>query len=255
MKSDKNILIAFFLNLLFSLIEILGGIFTNSIAIISDAIHDFSDALSIGISYFLERKSKKKPDNIYTFGYMRYSLLGAIITNTILISGSIIVIYNAFLRLINPIPINYDGMIIIAFFGVLINFLAAYFTKDGHSFNQKAVNLHMIEDVLGWGIVLIGALLIKYTKINTLDSIMSILVAIYIFIHAIKSFKEILDLFLDKIPSNLSLEKIKKHLMKIDGVLDVHHVHLWSIDGVNNYATMHVVTENKDLINLKKQLK
>lgn len=255
MKSEKRILIAFILNISFSLFELIGGFFTNSVAIVSDAIHDFSDAISIGISYFLEKKSKKKPDSIYTFGYMRYSLLGAVITNLILIVGSCLVIYHAVLRLFNPSDVLYDGMIFLASIGVIINFLAAYFTKGGHSLNQKAVNLHMLEDVLGWVLVLIGAIVIKFSKITIIDPLMSIGVAIYILIHAIKSFKEVLNLFLDKIPLNLNLDELKNHLQKIDGVKEVHHIHAWSIDGVNNYATMHVVVDNQDFEQLKLLIK
>ena len=195
MKTDKNILIAFLLNLFFSVFELIGGIFTNSIAIISDAVHDFGDSLSIGISYFLEKKSKKKPDKKYTFGYTRYSVLGAIITNTILIIGSVIVIYNAIKRIITPVEINHNGMIIFAIVGALVNFIAAYMTKEGDSLNQKAVNLHMLEDVLGWIAVLIGAIVIKFTNFNLIDPILSILVAIYILIHALKSYKKIFNLF------------------------------------------------------------
>ena len=150
-KTDKNILIAFILNLTFSIIEFVGGTFTGSVAIISDSIHDLGDALSIGISYFLERKSKKKPDEKHTYGYIRYSVLGSTITTVILLTGSILVIYNAILRIINPVEINYNGMIIFAVFGVIINFIAAYFTKEGDSLNQKSVNLHMLEDVLRLG--------------------------------------------------------------------------------------------------------
>lgn len=246
MKADKRILIAFILNITFSVFEIIGGIFTNSISIISDAIHDFGDAISIGISYFLERKSKGEPDEGYTYGYARYSILGAFITTSILFIGSSFVIYNAIKRMINPISINYDGMIIFAILGVLINFLAVYFTRDGKSLNQKAVNLHMLEDVLGWLIVLIGAIIIRFTKIDIIDSIMSIGVAIFILIHAFKHFKTILSLFLEKVPEDISLKEIRKHLLKIDGVIDVHHIHIWSLDGINNYATMHVVVDNKN---------
>ena len=130
MKTEKNILVAFLLNLAFSIVELIGGIFTNSVAIISDALHDFGDSISIGVSYFLEKKSKKRPDSSYTYGYARYSTLGAVITNTILIIGSILVIINAVGRIINPVPINYNGMIIFAIFGVIVNGLAAYFTKE-----------------------------------------------------------------------------------------------------------------------------
>lgn len=255
MKTEKNILIAFLLNMCFSIFELIGGIFTNSIAIISDAVHDFGDSISIGISYFLEKKSKNKPDNKYTYGYARYSILGAGITNTILITGSVLVILNAIERIIFPSEINYDGMIIFAVFGVIVNFIAAYFTKEGDSLNQKAVNLHMLEDVLGWAVVLIGAFIIKFTKISIIDPIMSIGVAIFIIVHATKSFKEILDLFLEKTPKGIKIEELKEHLLKIKNVEDVHHIHIWSMDGVNNYATMHIVTEVKDTQKLKNDVK
>lgn len=243
MKTQKNILIAFLLNLLFSIIEFIGGVITNSVAIISDSIHDIGDAMSIGVSYFLERKSTKKPDNNYTYGYVRYSVLGSIITTFILLSGSILVIYNTIQRLINPVEINYNGMIIFAILGVIINFLAAYFTKEGDSLNQKSVNLHMIEDVLGWILVLIGAIIMKFTDIKVIDPILSIGVAVFILINALKTLKEIVDLFLEKTPSNVDIEKVKEHLLEIQGVMDVHHIHVRSIDGYNNYATMHVVAE------------
>ena len=144
MKTEKNILIAFLLNLAFSIFELIGGIFTNSVAIISDALHDFGDSISIGISYILEKKSKQKPDKHYTYGYARYSTLGAVITNAILLVGSALVIINAIGRIFNPVPINYNGMIIFAVFGVVVNTLAAYFTREGDSLNQKAVNLHIL---------------------------------------------------------------------------------------------------------------
>ena len=249
MKSEKNILIAFILNLLFSVIEFVGGLFTNSVAIISDSIHDIGDAMSIGVSYFLERKSSKKPDNKYTYGYVRYSVLGSIITTFILLSGSILVIYNAILRLFNPTKINYNGMILFAVLGVIINFFAAYFTKDGDSLNQKSVNLHMLEDVLGWVVVLIGAIIMRFTNIEIIDPILSIGVSLFIFLNSLKNLKEIVDIFLEKIPNNIDIEEIKKHILEIDEVIDVHHIHIRSIDGFNNYATMHVVVDrnNKEI--------
>jgi len=254
MKTEKNILIAFLLNLLFSIIEFIGGIITNSVAIISDSIHDMGDAMSIGVSFFLERKSLKKPDNKYTYGYVRYSVLGSIITTFILLIGSGLVIYNAILRLFNPVKINYDGMIIFAVLGVVINFLAAYFTKDGDSLNQKSVNLHMIEDVLGWGVVLIGAIIMRFTDIKIIDPILSICVAVFIFINSLKTLKEIIDIFLEKTPNYINIEELKKHLLKIDGIIDVHHIHIRSIDGFNNYATMHVVTDCSNK-NIKQRVK
>ncbi len=255
MKTEKNILTAFILNLSFSIFELIGGIFTNSISIISDAVHDFGDALSIGISLVLEKISKKKPNETYTYGYVRYSVLGALITTIVLTLGSIFVIIGGIDRILNPETINYDGMIIFAIFGVIINFLAAYFTREGDSLNQKAVNLHMLEDVLGWVVVLIGSILMKFTDISLIDSIMSIGIALFILINAFKNMKSILDLFLEKTPKNISVEEIKKHLLEIKGIIDVHHVHIWSIDGYNNYSTMHVVTDEKNIKELKNKIR
>lgn len=254
MKTDKNILIAFLLNLSFSIFEFIGGTITNSVAIISDSIHDIGDALSIGISYFLEKKSKKKTDDKYTYGYVRYSVIGSMITTILLIIGSVFVIYNAVIRIMNPVDINYNGMILFAVLGVIINFLAAYFTREGNSLNQKSVNLHMLEDVLGWVVVLIGALIMKFTDIKIIDPILSILVALFILKNAFINFKVIVDLFLEKTPNNISIEEIKHHILKINGVVDVHHIHIWSIDGFHNYATMHIVENGKNK-QLKEQLK
>ena len=253
MKTEKNILGAFILNVTFSVLEFIGGALTNSVAIISDSIHDMGDAISIGLSYFLETKSKKKPDKKYTYGYIRYSILGGLITTVILIIGSSLVIYNSIIRVFNPVEINYNGMIIFAIFGVVINFMAAYLTREGDSINQKSVNLHMLEDVLGWIVVLIGAIVMRFTDISLLDPLMSILVALFILISSLKNIKEITVLFLEKIPSDIDIDELKKHLLTIKGVIDVHHIHVWSIDGVNNYATMHVVAENSSVKNKVKE--
>ena len=242
MKSDKNILIAFILNLTFSVFEFVGGIFTGSVAIMSDAVHDIGDAASIGVSYFLERISKKQPDRRYNHGYARFSVLGGLITTLILLLGSVLVIYKAIERFFNPQPINYNGMIIFAVIGVAVNFSAAFFTRQSNSINQKAVNLHMLEDALGWIVVLIGAVVMRFSNLYFLDSLLSIGVAIFILINAAKSLKEIVDIFLEKTPDGFDVGEIKKHLLEIQGVTDVHHIHIRSIDGHSVHATMHIVT-------------
>ena len=254
MGSDKNILVAFVLNLAFSVFELIGGFFTNSVAIMSDALHDIGDAASIGISYFLEKKSRRQPDDVYTYGYRRFSVIGSIITVLILLTGSVLVVINAFNRILDPQEIHYNGMILFAVIGVIVNFLAAFFTRHGESLNQKAVNLHMLEDVLGWAVVLVGAIVMRFTDVRLIDPILSIGVAIYIFIHAFSHLKEALDLFLVKIPAGVDMDEIKQHLKEIDGVLDVHHIHIWSMDGIQNCATMHIVT-NGDPLAVKKAVK
>ena len=245
MKTEKNIFVAFILNLCFSLLEFFGGIFTGSVAIISDAVHDIGDAASIGIAYGLEKKSKQQPDEKYTYGYGRFSVLGGLITTMILLTGSVAVIINAVNRIINPTEINYDGMIIFALVGAVVNFAAAYFTREGDSINQKAVNLHMLEDVFGWVVVLVGAVVMRFTDLVIIDPIMSVAVAVFILINAGKNLKEVLDIFLEKTPDNVSVKELTEHLCKIEGVCDVHHVHLRTIDGHSVYATMHIVARGE----------
>lgn len=245
MKSEKKILIAFVLNLGFSIFEIIGGIFTGSVAIASDALHDLGDAASIGASYILERKSKKQPDEKYTYGYGRYSVVGSVITTVILLLGSAFVVAGAVSRIINPTEINYDGMIIFAVIGAGVNLAAALLTREGGSLNQRAVNLHMLEDVLGWIVVLVGAVVMRFTDFYIIDPLMSIGVSVFIIINAIDNLRDAMELFLEKTPRDIDISEIKEHITELDGVLDVHHIHVWSMDGERNYATMHIVSNGE----------
>ncbi len=254
MKSHKKILLAFLLNAFFAIFEFVGGAFTGSIAIISDAIHDIGDAFSIGVSYVLEKVGGKKPDNKYTYGYYRYSVLGGVIQSAILLCGSVLVAYNAVLRFMNPAPVDYSGMIVIAVIGFLVNFAAAYFTSGGESINQKAINLHMLEDVLGWAIVLAGAVVMRFTDWWFLDPALSIGLAVFIGVNALRNLKAVLDIFLQKIPAGIDAEEIMHHLTHIDGVESAHHLHIWSMDGYKNAATVHIVTDG-DIAAVKKAVR
>ncbi len=251
MKTERNILVAFLLNLFFSVFEFIGGLFTGSVAILSDAVHDLGDSISIGLSFFLEKKSNKKPNKKYTYGYLRYSILGALITTIILIVGSIFVIVEAIKRISNPIDINYNGMIIFAVIGVVVNFIACVVTRDGESLNQRSVNLHMLEDILGWIVVLVGSIFMKFTDICIIDPIMSIGVSLFILFHSFRNLKEVLDIFLVKSPNNIDIDELENHLTKIKGIKDIHHVHVWSMDNINNYATLHVVVDECDIHEIK----
>ena len=246
MRSDRKILLAFILNLGFSIAEFIGGALTGSVAIISDALHDFGDAAAIAVSAFLERKSKRPPDEKYTFGYGRFSVVGGAINALILLFGSIVVIGGAVTKLIHPSAIHYDGMIIMAVFGVAINLLAAYVTHGGHSLNQRAVNLHMLEDVLGWVVVLVGALLMRFTEWWFIDPVMSIGVAIFILIGAERTLTDVLQILLEKSPAGVSPSEVIQKLEMIDGVDHVHHIHLWSLDGEHGFATVHIVSHGDE---------
>lgn len=240
----KDMKFAFVLNLFFSIVEIIGGIFTNSISIISDAIHDFGDAVAMAVSIVLEKKSRRRPNKSYTFGYLRYSVLGAFITALILLVGSILVIYNAVIRIIDPQVVNYNGMIILAIVGVVLNYIASKRTSHSNNLNEKVINLHMLEDVLGWLAVLIGALVMKIFNLPIIDPILSLCIAVFILINVFKNLRGILNIFLEKTPNGIDASLVKKTLEK-DNIYNVHHVHIWTMDGISNYATLHVVLDGK----------
>jgi len=257
---SRNIFIAFVLNLAFSVIEFIGGIFTNSISIVSDSIHDFGDAISIAISWVLEKKSEKKPDKNYTFGYTRYSVLGALITSTVLLIGSTIMIYNAVIRLINPVEVNYDGMLVFAILGLIANSIGAFVTSHGNKLNEKAVSLHLLEDVLGWIAVLVASVIMKIFDISIIDPILSICITVYILWHVINNYKSIFAIFLQKAPDSIDADEFKDELIdKNKYIKDIHHIHIWSLDDINTCMSFHVVlshfTTQEKIIQLKKDIK
>lgn len=254
MKSDLKILVAFLMNFIFSIAEFIGGFFTHSVAISSDALHDLGDSLSIGISYILEKISKRPANNKYTYGFIRFSVLGSLVQTAVLFSGSVIVIYSSILRIINPVKIDYTGMIVMAVVGVVINAAAMIFTYGGKSLNQRAVSLHMLEDVLGWVIVLIGAIVMKFTDITYIDPILSIGAALFSLSHAVHIFIDAMNILLLKAPDDINSDEIIEHLKSIDGVEDAHHFHIWTFDGFAHNVTVHIVTDG-DLGEIKRAVR
>ncbi|MCF8008772.1 MAG: cation diffusion facilitator family transporter [Halanaerobiales bacterium] len=257
--SYSNIKIAFFLNLLFTIIEIIGGLWTNSLAVLSDAVHDLGDSVSLGLSWYLEKYSKKDPDQVFSFGYSRFSLLSAFLNSLILIVGSIFVLMRALPRLFSPEPINAVGVLVFALFGITVNGLAAYKLSKGSSINEKVITLHFLEDVLGWVSILIISLIYLYKEIPILDPILSILITIYILYNVSKNFKKILKIFLQAVPKNISIDKIEEIIVQIPQVINVHHTHLWSLDGDKNLLSTHIVLddnlENKKIFAIKESIK
>lgn len=242
MKSERGIFIAFILNLFFSVFEAVGGIVTGSVAIVSDAVHDFGDAAAIGISFFLEKKSRRQPDETHTYGYLRYSVLGSLIVTLILLFGSVAVTVNAVKRILEPTEIDYDKMIVFALIGAAVNIIGARLTHSGGTLNSKAVSLHLLEDVLGWVVVLVGAVVMRFTDFALIDPLMSIGVSIFIFINAAGNLREVLDIFLEKTPEGINVGELKSALEALECVLEVHHIHIRSLDGKAVHATMHIVT-------------
>ena len=245
MKTERSIFIAFLLNLAFSVFEFVGGLITGSVAIVSDAIHDIGDAIAIGISCFLEKKSKQKPDGAYTYGYARFSVIGSVLTTLLMLIGSVVVIYHAAQRIIHPAPVHYDGMIVFAVIGACANCGAMLLTREKKSLNEKAINLHMLEDALGWIAVLIGAIVMRFTDWTIIDPVMSIGIAVFITVGAVRNLHEVMCVFLEKVPQDIDVEELREHIEQVDGVLELHHIHVWSMDGQNTCATMHIVTNSE----------
>ncbi len=239
--SHEGIKAAFFINLLFTFIEIIGGVLTNSVAILSDAVHDLGDTLSLGVSWGLEKVSKRKPDEKYTFGYDRFSLLGGIVSSLVLFGGTIFILTQTIPRLLNPESVDPLGMLGFSVLGVLFNVFAYYKVHAGKSLNEKAVSLHLLEDVFGWGAIMIGSILILAFDWVFIDPLLSIIIAIYIFIHVLRNLKEILDVLLQKVPSTIDLLMIEENIGNIDGIKKVYHTHVWSLEGSKIMLSTHIV--------------
>ena len=242
-NSIKNIKVAFFLNLSFTLFELICGYYTNSMAIISDALHDFGDSISLGTSWYLEKKSRKDKDNNFSFGYQRFSLLGALINSVVLISGSLYVLSVIIPRIINPVHSNAQGMLVFAIVGIMVNGIAVLRLKSGSSLNEKLVSWHLLEDVLGWVAVLIVSVVLIFKDIPVLDPLLSLLIIIYVLFNVIKNLKKTMHIFLQGTPSGISIDKIEDNILKLDKVLSVHHTKVWSLDGEKNVLTIHLVID------------
>jgi len=245
--STSNLRVAFFINLSFTIFEIIGGIWTNSIAITADALHDLGDSISLGMSWVLDRYSKKGEDRRYSYGYRRFSLLGALVNTIVLIVGGLFVLSQAIPRLIKPEPAHATGMIIFAIIGVVVNGLAVLRLRGGKSLNVQVVMWHLLEDVLGWVAVLVVSIVLLFTNLYILDSILSVLITLYILYNVLGNLKKTVALFLQAIPDDINIADVESKLLSIDKVLSTHHTHIWSLDGEHNVLTTHVVVDETTL--------
>jgi len=257
--TSGNIKVAFFLNLSFTILEVVGGLWTHSIAILSDALHDFGDSLSLGIAWYLERYSEKGPDQSFTFGYARFSLLGALINSLILVGGSVLILAQAIPRILHPERVNPEGMLLFAIIGILANGMAALVLRKGSSLNEKVVLWHLMEDVLGWVAILFASVFLMFVDFPMIDPILSVLITLYVLYHVWINLREVLTILLQGVPKNHSIHEIEQELLQIDGVKSVHHTHLWSLEGKNTMLSTHVLirdgTDQEDIMQIKHIIK
>lgn len=245
--TTKNIKRAFFLNLGFTIIELIGGILTNSLAIMSDALHDLGDSLTLGLSWYFQKLSGRGATPSFSYGYRRFSLLGAIINALVLVIGSVFIIKEAIPRIMNPEQADAQGMMWIAVLGVIVNGAAVLNLKKGKTINERVVMLHLLEDVLGWIAVLIASIIMQFWDVPILDPILSILIAGFVLFNVYRNISESLRILLQGTPKEISVKLIEKELLSFPEIVNIHDCHIWSMDGEYNILTVHIVLNNLDI--------
>ena len=244
MSSKFAVWLAFVLNFSFAIIEfIFGGLFGSS-AILADAVHDLGDALAIGISAFLESISNREEDSHYTLGYKRFSLLGAILTAVILITGSSLVILENISKLIEPQPVDHEGMLWLGVIAIAINLTASLIVRKGQTKNESILSLHFLEDTLGWLAVIVVAIILRYTDWYFLDPLLSLLISAFILSKALPRFWSTLKIFLDAVPEGVDIQQVKSDLEQLDHVTSINQLNLWTMDGLEKNAIIHVCLEH-----------
>jgi cobalt-zinc-cadmium efflux system protein len=254
-EREKRVRFAAFLNLAFTVLELVGGFWTNSLAILSDALHDFGDSIALFASWLFERGAKRSPDTIRTFGYQRLSLFSALFSASILIGGSIIIIFQAIPRFFNPETVNASGMVGLAFIGIIFNGAGFFLLKKGESLNEKVLSWHLLEDMLGWVGILVGGVIIYFWKLYLLDPILTVGLTAFILYNVAKNLKEAINILMQGVPKHINLEAVKKDLLAIKGVIGIHDIHIWSLEGETDVFTAHVVLDDETLKNRSEQTK
>ena len=244
MSSKTSIWLAFFLNLSYAIVEfIAGGIFGSS-AVLADSVHDLGDAIAIGISALLETISNREEDRQYTLGYKRFSLLGAMLTAVILMIGSVLVILENITKIAHPQPVNEKGILWLGIIAVAINVLASLVVRKGKTKNESILSLHFLEDTLGWLAVILMAIILRFTDWYILDPLLSLVISIFILSKAIPRFWSTLKIFLDAVPEGIETAKLEKELARLTNVKSVNQLSIWSMDGLENDAIVHLCIED-----------
>ncbi len=244
MSSKRAVWLAFFLNLSFAIVEfVAGGVFGSS-AVLADSVHDLGDAIAIGVSAVLETISNRKEDSRYTLGYKRFSLLGALITAVILMTGSVLIILENLTKLFHPQPVNNEGILWLGIIAVTINVLASLVVRNGKTKNESILSLHFLEDTLGWVAVILMAIVLRFTDWYILDPLLSLAISFFILSKAIPRFWSTLKIFLDAVPEGVDIQKIKTDLSELDHVASINQLNLWTMDGLEKNAIVHVCLEH-----------
>ena len=240
MSTKGAVWLAFFLNLSYAIIEFIAGGIFGSGAVLADSVHDLGDAIAIGVSAFLETVSNREEDSHYTLGYKRFSLLGAMVTAVILITGSVLVILENITKLFNPQPVNDEGILWLGIIAVSINVLASLVVRKGKTKNESILSLHFLEDTLGWVAVILMAIVLRFTDWYILDPLLSLVISFFILLKAIPRFWSTLKIFLDAVPEGVDIHQVKSDLERLEYVASINQLNLWTMDGLEKNAIIHV---------------
>lgn len=241
MTTEKKLLVVFLLNFTMAIVELIGGLMTNSTAILSDALHDFGDSLALALGWYLEKVSNKKGDAKFSFGYRRFSLLAALINSVILIAGSIWILTEVIPRLMNPQSVHAEGMMYFAIAGLVVNGASVLLIRTGHSLNERVISWHLMEDVLGWAAVLIVSIVLQFKDIPILDPILSLVITSIIVMNVFRNLKSVFFVFMQSTPASIGQGEIESALSKHKDIQKVYHTHVWSLDGEKHVLTTHIV--------------
>jgi len=257
-NTSDRIAWVFLLNISFTVIEFVGGVLTNSTAIMADAVHDLGDSLSIGLAWLLSVLGKKQSSQQYTYGYKRFSLFGALINSVVLVAGSVWILFESIPRLLAPEMPDTQGMLALAILGVLVNGYAAYKLSGGDTLNERVLNWHLLEDVLGWVAVLIVSIVLMFVDLPILDPLLSIGFTLFILFNVVKNLRETLKLFLQAAPNEDVQSEVEKTLLALTEVRELHHLHFWSLDGEQHVLTVHLslksMLDSKEIVVLKQKI-
>ena len=248
MKAKYAVCLAFFLNLTYAIVEfIAGGVFGSS-AVLADSVHDLGDAITIGISAFLETISNREEDNRYTLGYKRFSLLGALVTSIILMIGSVLVILENIAKIFHPQPVNDEGILWLGIIAITINIVSSLVVGKGKTKNESILTLHFLEDTLGWVAVILMAIVLRFTDWYILDSLLSLVISIFILTKALPRFWSALKIFLEAVPEGVEAGDLEKDLETLTNVKSVNQLSIWSMDGLENNAIIHICIKDWEKI-------
>lgn len=246
-SNERSLLLALGLTFLFFIAEIVGGILTQSLALISDAAHMLTDIIALIISFVAIRAGKRTADAVRTFGYYRFEILAAALNTILLFGVAAYIFYEAYKRLLNPPEIHSTGMLIVAAIGLIVNLISMRLLtsyKD-KSLNMKSAYLEVLSDMLGSVGVIVGAIIMKLTGFTWVDSVVAIMIAVWILPRAWFLLHESINILLEGVPKGIDLNKLKQALLEISGVLDVHELHVWAIASNQICLTAHVIIEEK----------